>query len=84
MISVTPLGHSYMPISLLSTDIISSIWNHFIIFLSFFFVICAADTLLLIVECHIIPVDQGSETRGPHVACEDVSCGQRCFLGVFK
>jgi len=31
-----------------------------------------------------ICLDQGSQTRGAHVAREDVLCSPRCFLGIFK
>jgi len=34
--------------------------------------------------CSMNNLDQGSQTRGPHVAREGVFCGPRCFLGNFK
>jgi len=34
--------------------------------------------------CGEYPLQQGSQTRGPHVAREGLLCGPRCFLGIFK
>jgi len=35
-------------------------------------------------KSYVYCIDQGSQTRGPHVACEKLLCGPRCFLGILN
>jgi len=43
---------------------------------------CKKDSFVLFLRQ--LYLTQGSQTRGPHVVREGVSCGPRCFSGIFK